>query len=110
MVCYGASWYWFASSTYYKKNKGGKMKQLETLKPILYRILATFTVSGLGVVGAGAITNIPLWKAVMMAGFGSVAQVIEGLARAYLNDGKLSVAEIEDVFHQAEDSLPDESK
>ena len=43
-------------------------------------------------------------------GFGSVAQVIEGLARAYLNDGKLSVAEIEEVFHQAEDSLPEESK
>ncbi len=83
---------------------------LNNIKPILYRILATFTVSGLGVVGAGAITNIPLWKAVMMAGFGSVAQVVEGLARAYLNDGKLSVAEIEDVFHGVEDSLPEESK
>jgi len=86
------------------------MKQLETFRPILFRILATFTVSGLGVIGAGAITNIPLWKAVMMAGFGSVAQVVEGLARAYLNDGKLSVAEIEDVFHSVEASLPEESK
>lgn len=70
-----------------------------SIKPIIWRIIATFTVSGLGVVGAGAITNIPLWKAVMMAGFGSVAQVVEGLARAYLNDGKLSLAEVEEVFH-----------
>lgn len=72
------------------------------MQPILLRILATFTVSGLGVVGAGAIANIPLWKAVMMAGIGGVAQVIEGLARAYLNDGKLSVSEIEEVFHEVE--------
>lgn len=86
------------------------MKHSKTIKPILYRIFATFTVSGLGVIGAGAITNIPLWKAVMMAGFGSVAQVIEGLARAYLNDGKLSVAEIEEAFHQVEDSLLEKSK
>lgn len=82
------------------------MKSLNNIKPVLYRIIATFTVSGLGVVGAGAITNIPLWKAVMMAGFGSVAQVIEGLARAYLNDGTISVEEMEAVFHEAEDDSP----
>jgi len=80
------------------------MKFSNNMKPVLYRILATFTVSGLGVVGAGAITNIPLWKAVMMAGFGSVAQVIEGLARAYLNDGTISPEEMEAVFHEAEDN------
>lgn len=82
------------------------MKSLNNIKPVLYRIIATFTVSGLGVVGAGAITNIPLWKAVMMAGFGSVAQVIEGLARAYLNDGTISAEEMESVFHEAEDDSP----
>lgn len=82
------------------------MKSLNNMKPILYRILATFTVSGLGVVGAGAIANIPLWKAVMMAGIGGVAQVIEGLARAYLNDGTISVAEMEAVFHEVEEENP----
>jgi len=82
------------------------MKSFDNVKPVLYRIIATFTVSGLGVVGAGAITNIPLWKAVMMAGFGSVAQVIEGLARAYLNDGTISVEEMESVFHEAEGDSP----
>lgn len=82
------------------------MHNINTIKPIIYRIIATFTVSGLGVVGAGAITNIPLWKAVMMAGFGSVAQVIEGLARAYLNDGTISTEEMEAVFHEVEDENP----
>lgn len=78
--------------------------KIDTLKPILWRILATFTVSGLGVVGAGAIANIPLWKAVMMAGIGGVAQVIEGLARAYLNDGTISVTEMEAVFDKVDDT------
>lgn len=79
------------------------MSNMTMLKPVLLRILATFTVSALGVIGAGAITNIPLWKAALMAGIGGVAQVIEGLARAYLDDGKLSLQEIEDVFDEVQD-------
>ena len=64
--------------------------------------MATFAASGLGVIGAGAIANIPLWKAVFMAGVAGVAQVVEGLSRAYLDDGKLSVAEINSVFNKVD--------
>jgi hypothetical protein len=64
--------------------------------------LATFAASGLGVIGAGAIANIPLWKAVFMAGVAGVAQVVEGLSRAYLDDGKLTVAEINSVFNKVD--------
>lgn len=75
----------------------------QVFKSVLLRILATFTVSALGVIGAGAITNIPLWKAALMAGIGGVVQVVEGLARAYLDDGEISADEIEDVFHEVSD-------
>ena len=34
-----------------------------------------------------------------MAGIGGVATVIEGLSRAYLQDGKLTAAEIDEVFN-----------
>ena len=61
-------------------------------------MLATFAASGLGVVGAGTIAGVEVWKAVMMAGIGGVAVVIEGLSRAFLDDGKLSVSEINEVF------------
>ena len=71
---------------------------MEQLKNIGLRILATFAASGLGVVGAGAIAGIPLWKAAFMAGIGGVAVVVEGLSRAFLDDGKLSVSEINEVF------------
>ena len=72
------------------------------MKNIAFRILATFAASGLGVIGAGAVAGIPLWKAVFMAGIAGVAQVIEGLSRAYLDDGKLSVTEINAVFNKVD--------
>lgn len=72
------------------------------MKTIAFRILATFAASGLGVIGAGAVAGIPLWKAVFMAGIAGVAQVVEGLSRAYLDDGKLSVTEINAVFNKVD--------
>jgi hypothetical protein len=74
------------------------------MKTLALRILATFAASGLGVIGAGAVANVPIWKAILMAGVGGVASVIEGLSRAYLDDGKLSVAEINAVFDKVETS------
>lgn len=65
---------------------------------ILMRILATFAASGLGVIGAGTIAGVPVWKSVFMAGIAGVATVIEGLSRAFLDDGKLTVNEINAVF------------
>ena len=72
------------------------------MKQILLRILAVFGASGLSVVGAGAIAGVPLWKAVMMAGVGGVATVVEGLARAYMDDGKLDADEINEVFNRVD--------
>jgi hypothetical protein len=71
---------------------------MEQLKNIALRILATFAATGLGVVGAGTIAGVDVWKAVFMAGIGGVAVVVEGLARAFLDDGKLTNSEINEVF------------
>jgi hypothetical protein len=71
------------------------MKQLNN---IVMRIVATFAASGLGVIGAGAIAGVDIWKACFMAGMAGVATVVEGLSRAFLDDGKLSTAEINQVF------------
>ena len=72
------------------------------IKNILLRIVATFAASGLGVIGAGTIAGVPLWKAIFMAGIAGVATVIEGLSRAFLDDGKLSLDEIDRVFSKVE--------
>ena len=71
---------------------------MEQVKNILLRILATFSASGLGVIGAGTIAGVPILKAIFMAGIAGVAVVVEGLSRAFLNDGKLSLDEIDSVF------------
>lgn len=71
---------------------------MNQFKSILLRIAATFAASGLGTIGAGTIAGVDIWKAVFMAGIGGVAVVVEGLARAYLDDGKLTADEINRVF------------
>lgn len=72
------------------------------VKNIVLRIIATFAASGLGVIGAGTIAGVPLWQAIFMAGIGGVATVVEGLSRAFLDDGKLSIDEIDAVFAKVE--------
>lgn len=75
---------------------------MQNLKSLSFRILAAFAASGLSVIGAGAIAGVELWKAVMMAGIGGVAMVVEGLARAYMDDGVLTKEEIDDVFNKVD--------
>jgi hypothetical protein len=75
-------------------------------KNVLLRILATFAVTGLGVIGAGTIAGVSITKEVFMAGIGGVANVIEGLARAFLSDGKLSEDEVNSVFSKIEQDSP----
>ena len=72
---------------------------MNNTKNILLRILAVFGASGLGVIGAGSIAGVNLPKAVLMAGIGGVAKVVEGLAKAFLNDGKLDLEEIDEIFN-----------
>lgn len=76
------------------------------MKQIFFRILAAFAATGLSVVGAGALAGVTLWKAVLMAGIGGVAFVVEGLARAFMNDGVLTLDEINNVFSKVDKRTP----
>jgi len=71
---------------------------MKSLQNVVMRIVAVFAAQGLSVIGAGAIVGIDTISAVMLAGGLGVATVVEGLARSFLNDGKLSASEINDVF------------
>ena len=71
----------------------------------MFRMIAVFTATGLGVVGAGAIAGVPVYKAVFIAGVGGVASVLEKLARAYLDDGKITKAEVEEAFDAVDKKL-----
>jgi len=69
-----------------------------TIVNVFWRILAVFAASGLAVLGAGAIVGVELMSAVFMAGILGVATVIEKLARSFLEDGKLTLDEINAAF------------
>ena len=65
---------------------------------IILRIIAVFAASGLSVIGAGSVAGISVLKAVTVAGLTAVAAVVEKLARGFMNDGKLSIDEINSAF------------
>lgn len=73
---------------------------------VMLRVLATFVASALGVIGAGTVAgsvsgvNIPIWFSAVMGGVMAVAKVVELLALAFLEDGKLTMNEINAAFQQ----------
>lgn len=81
-----------------EENELGVTGGWKTMKNILLRIVAVFAASGLTVLGAGAVVGVDLLSAVFMAGILGVATVVERLARAFLDDGKLTMTEINDAF------------
>jgi hypothetical protein len=81
----------------------------KTIKNILLRIVAVFAASGLTVLGAGAVVGVDLISAVFMAGILGVATVVERLARGFLDDGKLSLDEINSAFAKVDKNSADSS-
>lgn len=69
------------------------------IKSLAIRIAAVFAYSAMAIIGgASVIGGIPVWKAALLAGISAAAQVIEKLARAYADDGKITVAEVNAAF------------
>ena len=74
------------------------MNGVKNIWNILMRIVAVFAAIGLAVIGAGSIAGISVAKAITVAGLTAVAAVVEKLARAFMDDGKLTADEINAAF------------
>ena len=69
------------------------------IKSLTTRTIAVFAYSSMAIIGGASILgDIPVWKAAVLAGVSAAAQVIEKLARAYADDGKITVAEMNTAF------------
>lgn len=69
------------------------------MRTVALRIVATFVYSAMSIVGgASVLGGIPVWKAAVLAGIAAASQVLERLARAYADDGKISRSEIDEAF------------
>lgn len=82
-----------------KTNKKSNSKFLLTID-IFWRIVATFIASALAVIGAGSIIGIDVWLSAALGGLLAVAKVVEKLALAFLEDGKISRSEVNMIFSQ----------
>lgn len=67
---------------------------------ISYRVVATFIASALGVIGAGSIVGLDVWMSASLGGLLAVAKVVEKLALAFLEDGKIDRKEVNMIFSQ----------
>jgi hypothetical protein len=74
-------------------------------KDILFRAVAVFIASALGAIGAGSIFGIGAGVAAGIAGLMAVSVVLERLAREFLDDGKLTQAEVNSAFNEAGQDL-----
>lgn len=74
---------------------------LVMFRKVSARVFAYFVMTALGMIGTGTIVGINMWQAALMAGIAGVANVVEGLARAYVGDGVLTLEEIDEVFNEA---------
>lgn len=74
------------------------------IKQIFWRMVATFTANGLATIGAGSLIGIDIIDAIVLAGTLGVVKVSEDLARAFLDDGNLSIKEINDAFSKIDRS------
>ena len=75
---------------------------MKSLNNVLMRIVAVFAASGLSVIGAGAIIGIDTVSAILLAGTLGVATVVEKLARGFIDDGRLSIEEINSAFNSVD--------
>ena len=66
---------------------------------IIKRIIAVFVAQGLSILGAGSLVGIAVYQYALLAGIMGVAHVVEMLARKYIDDGKLTLDEVNEVFN-----------
>ena len=72
---------------------------MKMILDIIYRIVAVFVATALATIGTGSLVGVGIAQSALMAGAGAVAAVIERLARAFIDDGRLSQEEINAAFN-----------
>ncbi len=63
------------------------------------RIVSVFGIQVMAIIGgASMIGDIPVYKAAILSGVAAVAQVLQKIAIAFADDGKLSMSELDAAF------------
>jgi len=75
--------------------------KLSILKDVVFRSAALFLTMALPAIGAGAFANVEPVQSALIAGALGVSKVLTDLAKAFLDDGKLTQEEVDGVFKRS---------
>jgi hypothetical protein len=75
--------------------------KLSIVKDVLFRSIALFMTMALPAIGAGAFAGVEPVNSAIIAGALGVSKVLTDLAKAFLEDGKLTQEEVDGVFKRA---------
>jgi hypothetical protein len=78
------------------------------MKDVVLRSFALFLVTALPAIGAGSFVGIAPIHSAVIAGALAVSRIATDLAKAFLDDGKLTQEEVDAIFRKA--NKKDESK
>jgi hypothetical protein len=79
-----------------------KISTKQTIIKIIIKSIAVFFASALSVVGAGSVVGVQVLDSAYMAGLLGLVRVVESLARGFLDDGKLSIKEVDEAFKNSQ--------
>ena len=72
------------------------------MKDVVLRSFALFLVTALPAIGAGSFVGIAPIHSAVIAGALAVSRILTDLAKAFLDDGKLTTSEINQVFKKVD--------
>ena len=75
--------------------------KLSIVKDVVFRSIALFMTMALPAIGAGAFAGVEPVNSALIAGALGVSKVLTDLAKAFLDDGKLTQEEVDAVFKRA---------
>jgi hypothetical protein len=78
-----------------------KLMKLSIIKDVLMRSVALFLVTALPAIGAGSFIGVEPINSALIAGALAVSRVVTDLAKAFLDDGKLTQEEVDAIFKKA---------
>lgn len=81
------------------------------IKAISKRTLAYMVLKVSGTLGGGFVVGVEVWQAAAVAAFVGFMEVAEEVSRAYVQDGDVSEADMDDIFGTfSEDEDPELGK
>ena len=75
--------------------------KINIAKDVIFRSFALLLVTALPAIGAGSFIGVEPVNSAVIAGALAVSRVITDLAKAFLDDGKLTQEEVDAIFKKA---------